>query len=109
MNLAGKRILVCGGRDFTDYPLFRDARRPVSGAGATAKRQSHHSRASHLVPIVDEALLAFQQLGWPKGPRYVERMYNIGQSDTRGWGGDARRLLEPSAGPKIDRLLGARR
>jgi hypothetical protein len=22
MNLAGKRILVCGGRDFTDYPLL---------------------------------------------------------------------------------------
>jgi hypothetical protein len=22
MNLAGNRILVCGGRDFTDYPLL---------------------------------------------------------------------------------------
>jgi hypothetical protein len=39
--------------------------------------------ARHPVPIVDEALLALQQLGWPKGPRHVQHMYNIGQSDTR--------------------------
>jgi hypothetical protein len=51
MNLTGKRFLVCGGRDFTDYPLLRDGRRPVSGAGATAGRQSHNSMR-HPVPIV---------------------------------------------------------
>jgi hypothetical protein len=36
--------------------------------------------ARHLVPIVDEALLALQQLAWPKGPRHVQHIYNIGQS-----------------------------
>ena len=60
---------------------LRDARRPVSGAGASRARKSSFT-ARHPVPIVDEALLALQQLGWPKGPRHVQHIY-IGQSDRR--------------------------
>jgi hypothetical protein len=58
MNLAGKRILVCGGRDFTDYPApLRDDRRLFP---ALALRPAIKSSfvARHPVPIVEEALLA---------------------------------------------------
>jgi hypothetical protein len=66
MNLAGKPILVCGGRDFTDYPLLCgtiDAgfRRWCYG------RQSRHSRRGTPVPIVEEALLAPPAGGPAKG------------------------------------------
>jgi hypothetical protein len=52
------------------------------------------------VPIVDESLLALQQLGWPKGHAMFSACTTL--ADTRGRGGDVRRLLESSAAPKID-------
>jgi hypothetical protein len=55
MNLAGKRILVRGGRDFTDCPLLC---RMLDGLfPALVPRLSDKSSftASHPVPIVDEA------------------------------------------------------
>jgi hypothetical protein len=38
INIAGKRILVYGSRDFTDYPLLCGTL-DVSSAGATAERE----------------------------------------------------------------------
>jgi hypothetical protein len=45
MNLAGKRISPQRRPGLHRLPApLRDDRRPVSGAGATAERESHHSR-----------------------------------------------------------------
>jgi hypothetical protein len=67
MNLAGKRILVCGGRDFTDYPApLRDDRRLFPALVLRPAAKSSFA-ARHPVPIVDEARLAPPAVGLAKG------------------------------------------
>jgi hypothetical protein len=100
MNLAGKRILVCGGRDFTHYPSSCGTLDGLFPALVLRPSDKVIFTARHPVPIVDEALLALQQLGWPKGHAMFSACTTL--ADTRGRGGDVRRLLESSAAPKID-------
>jgi hypothetical protein len=44
MNLAGNRILVCGGRDFTDYPLL------CGTLGCHRCEPCEHKPCQHLTP-----------------------------------------------------------
>jgi hypothetical protein len=82
MNLAASAFSSEAAGTSPDYPVLCGTIDDLFPALVLRPSEKVFIHGEAPVSIVDEALLALQQVGWPKGPRHVQHMY-IGQSDTR--------------------------